>query len=383
MGQFKKKLISIALAVPFSFSAMAANNGNGTMQSNMMGMGHEDSCPLSADQIQLQVLSVEEADMLKFMREEEKLARDVYQVLYLQWFASVFENISASEQRHMDSVKVFLDAYGIDDPATDDAGVLNEVGVFNNSELQSLYDQLVEHGGASLLEAYKVGALIEEADIIDLQEAIANTDIVELKAMYTQLLEGSYNHLRAFSRQIILLDESGIYTAQMMDQAEVDIILAGEHSSMHRGNASNIGGMEGMTSSSCFTSSLNVDQQAVQNGSTVNGNQVMNVAYQVNVDAADVGQIADWVLVASYAPGPNEPAQLFVRNAEQWHSWNGQMDSLPAAMMSAELQQQQSVQVFEGSLNDMPGRYSIYVGYRLNDNRLVYNQNPLVFSVNP
>ena len=134
-----------------------------------------------------------------------------------------------------------------------------------------------------------------------------------------------------------------------------------------------------------MTSSVtqHVDQQAVQNGSTVNGNQVMNVAYQVNVDAADVGQIADWVLVASYAPGPNEPAQLFVRNAEQWHSWNGQMDSLPAAMMSAELQQQQSVQVFEGSLNDMPGRYSIYVGYRLNDNRLVYNQNPLVFSVNP
>lgn len=374
MRQFKKKIITIALAIPFSVSAWAA--GNGAMQDNMMGMEHADSCQLSADQIQFQVLSESVIDTLKFMREEEKLARDVYQALYAQWFAPAFDNISASEQKHMDSVKVFLDAYGIEDPASD------APGVFNNSDLQALYDQLTEQGSTSLLEAYKVGALIEEVDIVDLQEAIANTDIIELKTMYTQLLNGSYNHLRAFSRQIVLLDESAVYSAQLMDQVDVDTILAGEHSGMQMGNASSVGGVEDMPSSSCFISSLNVDQQTMQNGSTVNANQVLNVAYQVNVDAADIGQTADWVLVASYTPGPNESAQFFVRNAEQWQNWNGQMDSLPAAMNTV-LQQQQSVPVFEGSLNDMAGRYSIYAGYRLNNNRLVYNQNPLVFSVNP
>mgnify|MGYP000111268231 CR=1 FL=1 len=375
MKQFRKTLITLSLALPVSFSAIAANNDNGAMQGSMMGM--EDSCQLSADQIQIQTLSDDVIDMLKFMREEEKLARDVYQVLYAQTSSPVFNNISASEQKHMDSVKVFLDAYGIEDPASEVAGE------FNNTELQALYDQLIAQGSISLLEAYKVGALIEEVDIIDLQDAIENTGIVELKAMYTQLLNGSYNHLRAFSRQIIQANENGIYTAQLMDQAEVDTILAGEHSHMQPGNANSFSDTDSMTSSSCFTSSLSVDQQTVQNGSTINGSQAMSVAYQVNVDAEDVGQTADWVLVAGYTPSPNEPTQLFVRNAEQWQNWNGQMDSLPAAMMNAELQQQQNVPVFEGSLNDMPGNYSIYVGYRLNDNRLVYNKNPLVFSVNP
>jgi len=379
MKQFKKTLITLSLALPFSFSALAA--GDGAMQGNMME--HEDSCQLSADQIQVQTLSDEAVDMLQFMREEEKLARDVYQALYAQTASPVFNNISKSEQKHMDSTKLFLDAYGIADSATNETGEINDPSVFNNTELQTLYDQLIAQGSESLLAAYKVGALIEEVDIVDLQDAIEHTDIVELKAMYTQLLNGSYNHLRAFSRQIVQANESGIYTAQLMDQSDVDTILAGEHSTMQMSNASSFGNTDGMTSSSCFISSLNVDQQAIQNGSTVNGDQIMDVAYQVNVDAADVGQTADWLLVAGYTPSPNEPTQLFVRNAEQWENWDGQMNSLPAATMNAELQQQQSVPVFEGSLNDMPGHYSIYVGYRLNDNSLVYNKNPLVFSVNP
>ncbi|NYT47474.1 MAG: DUF2202 domain-containing protein [Candidatus Methanofishera endochildressiae] len=180
MNKFNKKLVTFALIVPVSFSAWAGNNVNGAMQNGSMGgmqsnmMGHAE-CQQDASQIELRELSQEEVDSLKFMREEEKLARDVYQALYGQTFAMVFDNITKSEQKHMDRVGVFLEAYDIPDPAKE------EVGQFTDQTLQTLHDDLLIKGSVSLVEAYKVGALIEEVDIEDLEFAIKNTDNAGLK----------------------------------------------------------------------------------------------------------------------------------------------------------------------------------------------------------
>ena len=127
MIQFNKKLVAIVLAVPISFSTWAANNGMGNMQGGMMGS--QENCQLSADQIQLQTLSQDVIDDLLFMREEEKLARDVYKILYSKWFAKVFDNITQSEQKHMDQVGVFIDAYGLEDSASEQDGVFNNTKV--------------------------------------------------------------------------------------------------------------------------------------------------------------------------------------------------------------------------------------------------------------
>ena len=51
-------------------------------------------------------LTPEEAAGLTLMREEEKLARDVYQYLYEQWGQRVFKNIAGSEQTHMNAVRI-------------------------------------------------------------------------------------------------------------------------------------------------------------------------------------------------------------------------------------------------------------------------------------
>ena len=56
---------------------------------------------------------------LTYMREEEKLARDVYIFLYDKWGSQIFNNISVSEQTHMDAIKTLLDRYGIPDPVAD------------------------------------------------------------------------------------------------------------------------------------------------------------------------------------------------------------------------------------------------------------------------
>jgi hypothetical protein len=142
-------------------------------------------------------LSEAEAQMLTFMREEEKLARDVYLVMYENWGAAIFANILASEQRHMDTMLKMLTKYGLPDPA---AGMA--AGEFTNKELQDLYDTLIEQGNGSLIDALQVGVEIENTDIFDIQNALAGTKRRDLRTAYTNLLEGSYNHLQAFKEAL-------------------------------------------------------------------------------------------------------------------------------------------------------------------------------------
>ena len=140
----------------------------------------------------------EEMGGLVFMREEEKLARDVYITLYENWGMRVFINISGSEQKHTDAIKYLLDKYEISDPVEVDS-----LGVFKNEILQDLYDILIEQGSVSLVEALKVGALIEEIDILDIQKELdEHVDNEDITVVYNNLLKGSRNHLRAFVKNL-------------------------------------------------------------------------------------------------------------------------------------------------------------------------------------
>jgi hypothetical protein len=138
------------------------------------------------------VLTEAEVSSLLYMREEEKLAHDVYMALYNQWQLQIFQNIASSEQMHMDSVKSLLDRYGLQDPASGTAGV------FTDQTLQELYNSLVTQGSRSLAEALKVGAAIEEIDILDLEQSIAQASQPDIALVYQNLLNGSQNHLRSF-----------------------------------------------------------------------------------------------------------------------------------------------------------------------------------------
>ena len=151
------------------------------------------------------------------MREEEKLARDVYSELYDIWGVAIFRNIASSEQTHTDAVKTLLDRYGITDPVTSD-----ERGVLTNSDFVALYASLVEAGSGSLVDALTVGATIEDLDIYDLGQLLADVDNDDIRTVYQNLERGSENHMRAFVRQ---LDSRGSsYSAQYISQDEVDRI---------------------------------------------------------------------------------------------------------------------------------------------------------------
>jgi hypothetical protein len=163
-------------------------------------------------------LSADEKEDILFMREEEKLARDVYLTLGDMYNVAVFGNIAKSEQQHMNSMKTLVDAYDLDDPVVDDT-----VGAFTHPTLQGYYDDLTQRGSQGLLEALKVGALIEEIDIEDLQLAIEEGDQSDADYVYERLLRGSFNHLRAFVRNIELQGEE--YVPVKLSQAEYDAIV--------------------------------------------------------------------------------------------------------------------------------------------------------------
>jgi len=158
---------------------------------------------------------VEEGDII-YVREEEKLARDVYIRLYEMWGLRVFSNIVRAEQRHMDAMKVLIDRYGLEDP------IIDEAGIFQDPMIQELYDGFIEEGSRSIESALRVGCAIEEVDIIDLTQRVANTDKDDIVSTYENLLKGSRNHLRAF---VSVLEQFGFeYSPQYLSQEEYDQI---------------------------------------------------------------------------------------------------------------------------------------------------------------
>ncbi len=160
----------------------------------------------------IEALSIEEHDGLIFLREEEKLARDVYNYLHEYYNLNVFINIPRSEQQHMDAVKYLLDRYEINDPAEGKVS-----GEFSNKELQELYNNLIIKGKESAVEALKVGALIEEVDIRDLMNELKErVDNQDIEFVYNNLLKGSKNHLRAFTG--VLKTYGVVYSPVILEQ---------------------------------------------------------------------------------------------------------------------------------------------------------------------
>ncbi len=135
-------------------------------------------------------------EQLLYLIEEEKLAHDVYTVMYQKYGANVFGNILQSESTHQGKVLTLLQARDIADPRS------SEVGVFKNQGLQTLYKQLIEQGNKNATEAYKVGVIIEEKDIADISTQLSTAKDDDVIVALEALRSGSENHLRAFNRQL-------------------------------------------------------------------------------------------------------------------------------------------------------------------------------------
>lgn len=173
------------------------------------------------DAIEAVPLSAYEEAEIAFLREEEKLARDVYLNLAERWQLPIFNNIAGAEQRHMDLVSRLFETYGFEDPITDDT-----VGVFADSVLGQLYEELVARGEQSITEALMVGATIEDLDLADLDHLLAESANQHVALVAQNLTKGSRNHLRAF--MAALTAQGGSFAPQYLDQQTFDEIVASD-----------------------------------------------------------------------------------------------------------------------------------------------------------
>lgn len=217
-------------------------------------------------------LNADETAALLFMREEEKLARDVYNFLFTTWGQTTFQNIASSEQMHMDEIKLLLDRYALTDPAL-------APGQFTDANLQTLYNQLTAQGSLSLGDALKVGAAIEEIDIRDLQTRLAQTDNADIQQVYTNLMNGSYNHLKSFT-DVLLTQTGETYQPQYLSADLYQTIITsangngnqgGNGNGVQGGNGNGNGGQGNGRNSGNQSSNNGVPQANITGATTVHG----------------------------------------------------------------------------------------------------------------
>jgi len=170
-------------------------NGNG-MNGNGMNGNRTQAMDHTAITYGTTASDAETATLLH-MVEEEKLAHDVYVALADETGLRVFDRIAVSEARHTDAVRALLDARGIDDPTAGAAA-----GEFTDPAFDELYNDLVAQGSVSTDDALQVGVQIEQLDIADLKDAIAETDQADIDTVYGNLLTASGHHLTAFENQL-------------------------------------------------------------------------------------------------------------------------------------------------------------------------------------
>ncbi len=170
-----------------------------------------DETDTTLDNQESTAIVLEDQKALLFMLEEEKLARDTYFYLDELWGVNQFSNIQNSEQSHLDAVTNLLVGYGIEHT------ILPE-GEFRNQEIQELYDAFIEVGALNILEALKVGATIEDLDIVDLEDYINATSNTTIISVFERLQCGSRNHLRSF---VLALENAGsTYTPQFLTEVD-------------------------------------------------------------------------------------------------------------------------------------------------------------------
>lgn len=199
------------LVLIFSFTLFLAGcSQNSPVQSNAAGSDNfSDASYVQNDHLVSQSteapIAVSESQLtdaeiagLQFMREEEKVARDIYLAMAQQYNLRIFKNIAKSEQVHMNALKVLLTRFGVDDPVTN-----NEPGVFTNPQLQNLYNTLLARGMSSANEALLVGKDIELTDIADLENQLQNVvNNTYVQRVYNNLNRASHFHLNAFNYAI-------------------------------------------------------------------------------------------------------------------------------------------------------------------------------------
>jgi hypothetical protein len=158
------------------------------------------------------IISHEEITCCYLVKSKSVLVTDIS----ANFTAKMIRYLGRAELTHQAAVKMLLDRYSLQDPRMG-------VGEFANETLQDLYNDLLAKGSVSVRDALMAGAAIEEIDILDLEEYMAQTDKEDILLVYANLLRGSENHLQAFVNN---MEKQRVeYTPQYLSEEEYRSIM--------------------------------------------------------------------------------------------------------------------------------------------------------------
>lgn len=210
--------VVILVAATFAFSLAAATPATAQQRHEARQYDHAgsgDECVTGFadlyDDIEPVTLTPGEGSMPGMLWEDEKLARDVYDLLENRWQLQIFGNISNAEQNHMDMVAKLFATYSLVYDFTDlDAGVYSEDHLtFRYESVATVVDSI------SLVEALEVGVELEVENLCLLYDLLGvpgapdllvDTDNDHIKLVAQNLAKGTRNHMRAF---VAALDAQG------------------------------------------------------------------------------------------------------------------------------------------------------------------------------
>lgn len=183
---------------------MMQGRGRGQMQGRGMGPGagmgpgtgqgtRGDGGCLLADAEQGTLTDAQEQELLA-QAEHEKLARDTYVAYFESTGDYRFERVAASEEQHLEAIRMLLDRYDLTDPT---AGL--DEGEFRSDAVERTYQEYLAEGD-DLESALEVAQGIERDDIADLGKASEGLGAPDVEQVYQHQIRASEHHLAAFSR---------------------------------------------------------------------------------------------------------------------------------------------------------------------------------------
>lgn len=168
--------------------------------SNLVDPLSNESLTKSAQILTPGDLSEAEEASLIFMRQEEKLLRDVYTVFVQTWEIKIFDQLKMAEQKHMDAIERLLNKYSITDPVTSD-----EIGVFDDPQFQQKFNDYTAQGIITIPDAMLAGQTMEQEDIDAITNYLLEVDNSDIIKVYTHLKSSSEAHLTSIGSHAISL----------------------------------------------------------------------------------------------------------------------------------------------------------------------------------
>ncbi|MDQ1300584.1 MAG: hypothetical protein QG637_503 [Chloroflexota bacterium] len=223
---------ALALAQPAQRGPAACD---GTGRGNAAGACNGVCAAVTNDTTQLALSNAAQVALL-FQIDEERMARELYAAFGAKWGLQPFTNITQAEVRHEAVLRQIATRAGLTVPTA-------VAGRFDSVKVQGNYDSLLALGSESADAALRVGALVEEHDITDLNALIATTESTALKAVATAQKTASGHHLQAFVR--VLAARGTTYVPQVLKADEYQAILAADSRGMGRGRGQGNGQCNG------------------------------------------------------------------------------------------------------------------------------------------